>query len=498
MNTPKRIGQFPTFKFLSISLVSLVLTTLGNHEVRAAESSPASELSIPGFTDACNFGLSTNASGMENKHALQRAVDQGGTIVVSRPGIYPIAGTVYLGSDTTVIFGNGVLLKKVVEPEPFSHVLLNKGALTKTYDHHITVKGLQIVVNGVDINTFKDAYGLRGQLAFFYAKDVRIEGFRCLDLGAAQFGIHVCTFEDLVIDDVIIKGQKDGVHLGCGKRFTIRNGVFATGDDAVALNAHDYATSNPELGWIEDGLIENCHDLAEAKNVGYFCRILAGAWIDWRPGLEVQQSDTVVSDGRLYRVQMQPDGKVFKSVTKPTFPSGSEVLDGIRWGVVQTNVTYTAGVRNVTFRDLFLEKPRTAFSVHFDIGKWSRSYYPGAEIPVQQQLVFDSIRMLGNQVMFSIGTPVDVVSIRNSSLKNNQIQFRGNGAMKDYLKTEVSMLGCVFNHAGAMDLIVNSVANKEIHFQTSGSVATSDKFSARIVAGGGKITTDSDLSGLKK
>jgi hypothetical protein len=195
---------------------------------------------------------------------------------------------------------------------------------------------------------------------------------------------------------------------------------------------------------------------------------------------------------------MNPDGKVYKSLTKPAFESGSEVLDGIRWGVVQTNVTYTAGVRNVTFRDIFLEKPRTAFSIHFDIGKWSRSYYPGAEVPVQQQLVFDNIRMLGNQVLFSVATPVDAVSIRNSSFQNNQIQFRGNGAMKDYLKTKVSMVGCVFNHAGPMDLLLNSVTNKVVDLNTSGSVVTSDKFSARIVARDGKITTQSDLPGLKK
>lgn len=484
-------------KLLFVSLILLAAMVVPRNAV-AGQSPPVSQMPATGFTDAATFGFSTNAGGMENTHALQLAVDQGGTIVVSHPGTYPVAGTVYIGSDTTLIFGNGVFLKKVVEPASFSHVLLNKGALTRTYDQHIAVVGLQIIVNGVDVRTFKDVYGLHGQLAFFYVKDLRIEHFRCLDLGSAQYGIQVCTFEDLLIEDVAIKGQKDGVHLGCGKRFTIRDGVFATGDDAVALNGHDYATGNPELGWIEDGLVENCHDLAEAKNVGYFCRILAGAWIDWHSGMEVQQSDTVVSDGRLYRVQMKPDGKVYKSLTRPTFKSGSEVLDGIRWGVVQTNVTYTAGVRNVTFRDIFLEKPRTAFSIHFDNDKYSRSYYPGAEVPVQQQIVFDNIRVLYDQArdFLDIGTPVDVVSIHNSSLRDNRIRIYGNGAMKDYLKTQINMVGCIFNHAGPTDVLVNSVTNKVIHFKTTGSTELSDMFSARIVSGGGKITVQSDLPGL--
>lgn len=490
--------------------MNLIITILAALLLKPLTGLNAAETALPqsaagtmvghGFTDAAAFGFSPDASAGDNTKALQRAVDQGGTIVVCRPGIYRIAGTVYIGSDTTLIFGNGVFLKKVADPDPFSHVLLNKGALTRTYDHHIAVVGLQIIVNGVDACTYKDVYGLRGQLAFFYVKDLRIEHFRCLDLGSMQYCIQVCTFEDLLIDDVIIKGQKDGVHLGWGKRFTIRDCVFATGDDAIALNGHDYATGNPELGWIEDGVVENCHDLAEVKNGGYFCRILAGAWIGWHRGMEVQQSDTMVSDGRVYRVQMNPDGRFYKSLTKPLFKSGTGVLDGIRWGVVQTNVTYTAGVRNVVFRDIFLEKPRTGFSIHFDNDKYSRSYYPGAKIPIQEQLVFDNVRVLYDQKcdFLSIGTPVDAVTVMNCSLRNNSINFHGSKAMADYLKTTINMIGCVFNYSGTMDLVVNNVPKKAIDLKTSASVETSEDFSAKVIPSSGIITVDSDLPGLKK
>jgi hypothetical protein len=65
--------------------------------------------------DAADFGFSPEASGMENARALQRAVDGGGTIVVSQPGVYKIADTVFLGSHTSLIFGNDVFLKKVDE-----------------------------------------------------------------------------------------------------------------------------------------------------------------------------------------------------------------------------------------------------------------------------------------------------------------------------------------------------------------------------------------------
>lgn len=493
----RRITVIKSAKYLFSLLMVSVLPL-----VRAATPVQSTEVAnTQGVNDPAVDGFSPDATGSDNTKALQQAVDKGGTIVVSRPGTYRIAGTVYIGSNTTLVFGNGVFLKKVAEKGPFSHVLLNKGALNKTYDEHISIQGLQIIVNGVDFTTFKDVYGLRGQLAFFYVKDLRIEHFRCLDLGKAQFAIHVCTFEDLIINDVIIKGMKDGVHLGRGKRFTISNGIFQTADDAVALNAHDYATSNPELGWIEDGLVENCHDLQQGDNhAAYFCRILAGAWIDWKAGMEVQQSDTVVSNGRLYRVQAKADGTIYKSLTQPTHEKGTVVLDGIPWGVVQNDVTYTAGVRNVTFRDIFLEKARTAFSIHFDNGKYSRSYYPGAQIPMQKQILFEDVRVLhGDKTEFlTVGTPVDLVTIVNSSFQNNSINFHGEKAMPDYFKTKVNISGCVFNQDGPMDILLNGVPNKVVSLKTSGNTEVSDNFRANVKPGPGSVTVDSDLTGLKK
>jgi hypothetical protein len=451
-----------------------------------------------GFIDAASFGFSPEATGLENAKALQRAVDLGGTITVGRPGTYRLAATVYLGGQTELRFGHGVFVKKVDEAGPFCHVFLNKGALTKTWDEHILIEGFSLIVGGIDIRKF-EVFGLHGQLAFFYVKDLRIRRFRCMDLGKAQYGIHICTFEDAVVEDVIIKGDKDGVHLGRGKRFTIRDGVFETFDDAIALNAHDYDVGNPELGWIENGVVENCHDLNAEKTTGYFCRILAGAWIDWTEGMEVQKSDTVVSNGNLYRVRADADGAVYRSLTRPTHETGSQVLDGIHWVHVQKDGVHTAGVRNVIFRDIFLEKPRVAFSVHFDNDKYSRSYYPGAPVPRQEQLSFENIRILhGSRADFlSIGTPMDVITISHSSFRDNPIRFHGNRAMADYQKTRVNMFGCVFNHPGDMVLVENSVDGKSIDLKTSANVAMDERFRAVAIPGSGTLSVESDLPGLK-
>lgn len=482
----------------SISLL-LLFNTWGFAQNKCNEQPPGQDI-ISSFTNAAQYGFSPEATGIENTKALQKAVDQTGTIVVSKHGTYNMAGTVYIGSNTSLIFGNGVFLKKVNEEGDFSHVFVNKGAVSRTYDQNIVIDGLHIIVNGMDVRKFKEAAGLHGQLAFFYIKDLKINRFRCLDLGKAQYGIHICTFEDIIINDVIIKGMKDGVHLGKGKRFTISNGVFETYDDAIALNAHDYSTGNPELGWIENGVVENCHDLTAEKTTGYFCRILAGAWTDWQPGMEVQQSDAVVSNGRIYRVLTKPDGRIYKSLTRPTHEKGSMVLDSINWVMVQKDTIHTCGVRNVTFRDIFLEKPRIAFSVHFDNDKYSRSYYPGSLVPKQEQLVFDNIRVLYDKPtpFLNIATPVDVITITNSSLRDNRISFISNKAIADYQKTKINMIGCTFNQKGPMDLVVNSVNGKEILLKTASSIEYFADFKARIVPGNGRVTVESDLTGLKK
>lgn len=472
------------FCFLTFLLFSFQLLPAKNNS-----KSRVVVAEMTGFVNAADFGFKPDASGVENAIALQRAIDKTGTVIVSQSGTYKLANTVYIGSNTTLKFGNNVFLKKVNETGDFSHVILNKGALSKIYDENIVVEGLNIIVNGVDVRKFKEAYGLHGQLAFFYVKDLLIDRFRCLDLGKWQYGIQICTFEDITVNDVIIKGEKDGVHLGRGKRFTISNGVFQTYDDAIALNAHDYATGNPEMGWIENGVVSNCYDLNAENTTGFFCRILGGAWTDWKEGMEVQQSDAVVSNGKVYRVQAKPDGTLYKSLTRPTHESGSKVLDGIKWGVVQNDVVYNAGVRNVVFRDIFLEKQRIAFSIHFDNDRFSRSFYPGAIAVKQEQLLFDNIRILypDNRDFISVNTPVDVINIVNSSFGKGGIHFHGNKAMENYFPTKINISNCIFNAPDSMCLVKNEVAGKQIILRSTSNLSINDSLRITFNAGNGSI-----------
>ena len=473
-------------------LVTLALVASGQ------PNSPSSVASSAAFTDAAVFGFSPTETGVKNTKALQAAFDKGGTIIISRPGTYKVSGTAYISDNTSLVCGNGVVIEKSNEQGPFTHIILNKGALSRTYNHNITLTGLDIRVNNVDL-PMSTIYGLRGHVAFFYVKDLKVERFRCSGLVNGQFALHICTFEDLLINDVIIRGKKDGIHLGPGKRFKISNGVFQTGDDAIALVPGDWVSANPEFGNLEDGVIENCSDIPDDYLEGAFSKIVASAWVDWKPGIEVRHGDAVVSNGRIYRVVAKLDNRVYTSHTQPTFEKGTAVLDSINWLMFQTDTIHTAVVKNVVFRDIFLKSVRVPFQLMSYSNKWSHSYYKGARLPIQGPLSFENITMISDnkKALVSISTPCNSLTIRNSVLQNNWIEFQHAADYDRYPKTYVSFTNCQFNAAGAYTLIRNKSKGKEVYVKTVGSLETGQHFSASVEEGEGIIRVDSDLTGLK-
>jgi hypothetical protein len=404
-------------------------------------------------------GFSRHNSGAENALALQRAVDDGGTVLVGTPGIYDIGATIKIGSDTTLFFGAGVYLRRAAQTVG-GYLFINKGAYSRSWDRNIRISGLRLICNGLEARGQTETItGLIGQVSFYYIKNLIIEDFECLDLTPLSFAVQVCTFENLVIERVRVEGKKDAIHLGKGSKFVIRHGIFNTFDDPIALNAHDYSTSNPQLGWITDGLVEDCYDLNADATTGYFCRILSGAWVDWFEGMEVQHSDTVVHNKRLYRVAMPspPDGQLYCSKTPPIHAGGTVVYDGIHWVMVQDDdIIYNCGCRNIHFRDIFLQKKRrVAFSVHFDHDKYSRSYYPNAPIPVQEDLIFENI-FFENEIPCLIAalTPINSIKLINSVLTNSEIHLESltiDGLR--YPPTHVLMSGTTFKGAGKQRIL---------------------------------------------
>mgnify|MGYP002523856251 CR=1 FL=1 len=57
------------------------------------------------FKDATQFGFLPENDGFKNAEALQKAVDGGGTIAVSKKGVYAISKEIRIGDNTHLIFG---------------------------------------------------------------------------------------------------------------------------------------------------------------------------------------------------------------------------------------------------------------------------------------------------------------------------------------------------------------------------------------------------------
>lgn len=380
---------------------------------------------------ASDYGFAVSNDGDSNRKALQAALDGGGRVEVSVPGTYNLAGTVFIDSDTELVFSEGVVINKCYSSNGTSaaYVFVNRGAYDRTYNENIKISGLNIKMNGIDQGyDMEPILGLMGNVSFFYVKNLEITDFTTLDIGPMSFAIQICTFENIRLERIHIEGRKDGIHLGRGSGFYLKDCKMRTYDDPIALNAHDYIISNPELGWLENGVVDNCTDLSAESTSGFFCRILAGSWIEWKEGMEVQNSDAVISDGRIYRVHAEADGKNYISRYKPVHLAGEKDYgDGIKWAMTQDkDVVNMCGVRNVTFKNISLEKKRTtAFSIYFDNEAYSRSYYPYAESPVQRNFTFDGIDQKADitALIFSV-TPVDTIRIRDSIIRNGRLMFR--------------------------------------------------------------------------
>lgn len=380
--------------------------------------------------NANEYGFLPENNPHKNSEALQMAVDNGGTVQVTAPGVYKISEQIEIGDNTKLIFCEGVTLQREASISGVNgNAFINKGALKGEYNSNIEIVGLHLECNGIESNDFginSRIVGLRAQVAMIYVENLRIDGFECHGLLEKDYAIQVSAFKNIIINDLFITGNKDGVHLGWGDGFVISNGKFCTYDDPIALNAFDYATSNTHIGWIENGIIENCVDLDYESTTGFFCRILGGAWCRWQKGMQVQHSDTVAVNGRTYRVLMNPkDGKLYTSNTPPCHEKGIAEYDGINWVVVRNTEEFDCGCRNITIRNCSLQKKRDigiAISLNYDT--YARSYYPGCVCVPQSEITLENI-VLENDVdtLLHSNYPTENITLKNIDFKSSKLCF---------------------------------------------------------------------------
>ncbi len=406
------------------------------------------------IVNAANCGFLPGADADENSAALNKAAENGGTVRITVPGVYDISEPIYLGSDTALYFAPGVTLRRVpCKNGDNGNAFVNRGAFTGKPDHNIGIYGLTLLVNGTEclraeLGGTKTVIGLRAHISFLYVEDLTLSGITVPDLCKIDYAISVCEFRRALVENCRLEGDKDGVHFGPGTDFTVRNCVFRTTDDAIALNCSDYSISNPTLGSIENGLIENCLDLPDTPTLSMFLRILVGGWKHWEKGMRVFHSDAVIHNGRLYRVVMRPDNESYISDTPPTHETGFAEYDGIRW--VRTHLGYapealpvTANCRNITVRNctILRARPRQVL-IYASYDEWLHSYHPGCPQPEVKDIRFENVQVLAETEHFiHIETKTENVSVINCALRGSDIIETPNRQMTPYPKAEIRFGG---------------------------------------------------------
>lgn len=380
--------------------------------------------------NANEYGFLPSNNAYENALALQTAVDRADLVQVILPGVYKISEQIEIGDNKKLVFADGVVLQREAGRNGCNgNAFINKGALHGEYNRNIEIVGLHLDCNGVESDDFgvnSRIAGLRAQVAMIYVENLKIESFTCHGLLGKDYAIQISAFKNIELNDLYITGNKDGVHLGWGSGFVIRNGRFCTYDDPIALNAFDYATSNTHVGWIENGLIENCVDLDDNTTTGFFCRILGGAWCNWHKGMQVQHSDTVAVSGKTYRVLMNPkDGKLYTSLTPPCHEKGIAQYDGINWVCVRDTQELACGCRNITIRNCALQKKRSiAVAISMNYDTYARSAYPGCICVPQGDITLDDIRLENEvDILLHSNYPTENISLKNIDFKNAKLCF---------------------------------------------------------------------------
>lgn len=207
--------------------------------------------------------------------AIEAAASNGGGSVIFPKGVY-LSYSIHLKSDITLRLEEGAVIKaaKVTEslgydsPEPntstyqdFGHSHWQNSLIWGIGLHNVRLTGKGLI-DGTDVlSRGEPRRGYTGPstankaLALKNCEDVEVSGIQFKSCG--HFAILFTGVDDVVIDDVTIDTNRDGIDIDCCEDVVIRNSrVNTVNDDAIVLKC-SYA-----LGWAkptEDVVIENCH-----------------------------------------------------------------------------------------------------------------------------------------------------------------------------------------------------------------------------------------------
>lgn len=359
-------AQTPTLPITKLNNLSITnpVQGSGSDKVMVRKDSDGilrtvTQTSITGLVNAKDYGFSPTNTSSQNVIAMQNACEGGNKkVIVTIPGDYGMNGEVLMDSNTEIEFYEGVFINKTAN---VGTLFINRGAYTRTYNENITLRGLTVKTNGFEgqYDTTSPIYGVRGIVNFYYAKNIKIYDSECLDIGTVNWFFSFNRYEDVLVDNIKVAGNKDAMNWGNGKRCIIRNVWSSCYDDTLGINPFGYPQSSPEVGSIIDMFVENVyykHNPAWPDG-GRMFNFQMGTVSDWYSGKMILTGDIVNAGGNTYIAIGTPAAGVeVSSVTEPTievFDSVQTTPENISWRIQKLNeTTGRAQVENITFKNI--------------------------------------------------------------------------------------------------------------------------------------------------
>jgi hypothetical protein len=322
--------------------------------------------------------LSPDSSASSNRANLQALLNGGNIdITLTEAGRYKLDSTLYLESNTTLTFSEGVILQK---DAVYSNVFLNKSSLIKEIDSNITITGLELEVNGYE-KTWEHVYGQRAQLGFLGIKNLTIRDFYCDDLGSLQFCIYAGNWENILYEDLYIEGDKDGLDFLGGHGAIIRNYTAKTYDDGVFIGGNGFPTAQLEfVSDVYDMQFINYRYIDSSKVLNARgCYMYVNSWLDWTNGYSYQTGDFCLNNSKIYQVSNAAGFSGIGTVA-PVHSSGIVTGgDGVSWHHLQDGDFYSNNIYNISFDSCLFYDPFAAILAPRTSSVNNRNIYPGTE-----------------------------------------------------------------------------------------------------------------------
>jgi hypothetical protein len=364
----------------------------------------------------------TTASAAENVTALNDALTNHRKVYISTPGVYEIDGTIWIPSNTELKFVAGCTIKKTGVKTTYTHVFANKGILTLSRNSNISLigNGLMFDINGVDDYSFSSAYRMRGQINFWKVDVLNVKGVECTNGGANQYFGHFCDINNFLLEDVSTSGAKDGLHfLGKCRNGVLRNIYTDTADDSIAFLTSDYTSVTPDVGDIENILIENWENNDTLfPGVGSAMMVVPNSWANWATSTDYKLGDKCTNAGNVY---LKTTATTQTSGNAPVHTSGAVTgADGLGWTWMHAGTETSASIRNITVRNAQFNGADGRI-VNFDVPDDTnmRAIFPGTMGNAYiDNFTFDNITWTGisTGVLFYGSNVIKKISLINSTI----------------------------------------------------------------------------------